>query len=127
MKPVEGLELELALLGRSLLAGIVFSAIYDGIRVIRRIFPHGIIWTSFEDLLYWLVTGSWLFLKVCQVNNGIIRRNRCRSAALSCLVWKKNHAISDKMDRMAQKAIEKMDKSRYNKGKETSQESGDGE
>ena len=64
MKPVEGLELELALLGRSLLAGIVFSAIYDGIRVIRRIFPHGIIWTSFEDLLYWLVTGSWLFLKV---------------------------------------------------------------
>jgi len=73
MKPVEGLELELALLGRSLAAGVLLSVIYDGIRVIRRIFPHGILWISFEDLLYGLMAGSWLFLKACQVNDGIIR------------------------------------------------------
>ena len=93
MKPVEGLELELALLGRSILAGIVFSAIYDGIRVIRRIFPHGIIWTSFEDLLYWLVAGSWLFLKVCQVNNGIIRGYMILGIGAGALLY---HALCGK-------------------------------
>lgn len=73
MKPVAGLELELALLGGSLFTGVVLTVAYDAIRVIRRIFPHGIIWTSLEDLIYWLVAGGWLFLKACQVNNGIIR------------------------------------------------------
>lgn len=73
MKPVAGLELELALLGQALLAGVGLCLVYDVIRVIRRIFPHGILWISLEDVLFGLVTGGWLFLKVCQVNNGIIR------------------------------------------------------
>lgn len=73
MKPVAGLELELALLGQALLAGAVICLIYDAIRVIRRILPHGIFWISVEDLLFGFMTGGWLFLKVCQVNDGIIR------------------------------------------------------
>lgn len=73
MKPVAGFELELAMLGQALLAGAGLCVIYDAIRVIRRIFPHGILWISVEDLLYGFMTGGWLFLKVCQVNNGIIR------------------------------------------------------
>lgn len=73
MKPVAGLEIELFLLGQAFLAGICLLAIYDSIRIIRRVFPHGIIWVSVEDLLYWILAGSWLFLRVCQVNNGIIR------------------------------------------------------
>ena len=73
MKPVEGLGLELVLLGRALLAGVCLSVVYDTIRVIRRIIPHGIVMISLEDFTYWVVAGGWLFLKVCQVNNGIIR------------------------------------------------------
>ena len=73
MKPVSGLEIELALLGRAFFAGVILSVLYDAIRVIRRILPHGIIWISMEDFLYGIVAGSWLFLKVCQVNDGIIR------------------------------------------------------
>lgn len=73
MKPVDGFEIELALFGLAVMSGIGLLVLYDILRIIRRIIPHGIIWISIEDLLYWAFVGSWLFLKVCQVNNGIIR------------------------------------------------------
>lgn len=73
MNPVEGLEQELILLGQAFLSGAGLSLVYDMIRVIRRIVPHGIILVSIEDLVYWVAAGGWLFLKACQVNNGIIR------------------------------------------------------
>ena len=48
-------------------------AVYDGIRIIRRIFPHGIFMVSVEDLGYWLVISFCFFLHLTQVNNGTIR------------------------------------------------------
>ena len=51
---------------------IAFAA-YDGIRVVRRIFPHEIFMISLEDLVYWLVISLCFFLHLCQVNNGKIR------------------------------------------------------
>lgn len=73
MKPVAGFEVELALFGQAVLSGVCLVAVYDILRIIRRIIPHGIIWVSVEDLVYWCFAGAWLFLKVCQVNNGIVR------------------------------------------------------
>ena len=73
MKPVAGFEVELALFGQAVLSGVCLLAVYDILRIIRRIIPHGIIWISVEDLVYWCFAGGWLFLKVCQVNNGIVR------------------------------------------------------
>ena len=55
------------------LFGAVAFAIYDGIRIFRRIFPHGIVWISIEDLLYWCAIAFCFFLKLCQSNNGILR------------------------------------------------------
>lgn len=73
MQPVSGLEIEVGMFGQSVLMGILFLVAYDVIRIIRRVFRHGIIWVSIEDFLYWLVVGIWFFLHMCQVNNGIIR------------------------------------------------------
>lgn len=87
MTPVAGLETEIALLGQAVLSGIGLSVIYDSIRMIRRIVPHGIIWISVEDILYGIVAGGWLFLKVCQVNNGIIRTYMILGIAVGVLIY----------------------------------------
>lgn len=55
------------------LFGMIAFAAYDGIRVVRRIFPHGIFMISLEDLVYWLVISLCFFLHLTQVNNGKIR------------------------------------------------------
>ena len=73
MKQVSGLETELALFGRSVLLGAVMFVVYDLLRVIRRIFPHGIVWVSVEDLIYWIMASVFFFLQLCRDNNGIIR------------------------------------------------------
>ena len=43
------------------------------LRIIRRVFLHGIIWISVEDFFYWLAVSVYFFLRLCQVNDGIIR------------------------------------------------------
>ena len=53
--------------------GILAFAGYDIIRIIRRVIPHGIVWVSVEDLLYWLAVSLCFFLHLCQVNNGRLR------------------------------------------------------
>ena len=37
-------------------AGITFC--YDFFRILRRVVPHGILWISLEDMVFWLMTGS---------------------------------------------------------------------
>ena len=88
MKLVSGLELELALLGKAFLSGILLTVFYDVIRVIRRMIPHGIVWISLEDFVYGIVAGSWLFLKVCQVNDGIIRFYMILGIAAGVLLYR---------------------------------------
>ena len=73
MKPVSGLETELALFGQAVLFGVLMFAVYDILRVVRRIFPHGILWISVEDLIFWVLAAVLFFLQLCRDNNGIIR------------------------------------------------------
>lgn len=65
----------------------IACAIYDGIRIFRRIFPHGILWISLEDLLYWSVTAFYFFLKLCQSNNGILRGYILLGLAVGALLY----------------------------------------
>ncbi|MCI7323516.1 MAG: spore cortex biosynthesis protein YabQ [Lachnospiraceae bacterium] len=73
MKPVSGLGTELALFGKAVLWGTVMFVVYDILRVFRRIFPHGIVWISMEDLIYWIAASVFFFLRLCRDNDGIIR------------------------------------------------------
>ena len=73
MQPVSGLEVEVMLFVQAILAGAGLFLVYDVLRVIRRIFVHGIIWVSIEDALYWMISGFWIFLRICRLNDGIIR------------------------------------------------------
>ncbi|MCH5332612.1 MAG: spore cortex biosynthesis protein YabQ [Agathobacter sp.] len=61
------------MLREGLLMGACMFALYDLIRILRRLIPHGILWISAEDLVYVVAAALWFFLRVCKVNSGIIR------------------------------------------------------
>lgn len=65
-------------------AGLVLC--YDCLRVIRRIFSHGILWISVEDFLFAASAGIWFFLRLCQWNDGILRGYLLLAALLGALI-----------------------------------------
>ena len=103
MAPVQGLGRELELLGQSLLYGMGLLAGYDVLRIFRRLFPHGILWISAEDIFYWLLAGGFFFLKLCQANNGIIRGYILLGILLGA--WSYYYFCSRRMMRILTKAV----------------------
>lgn len=87
MQPVAGLWIQLGLFLQSVLLGAAMFLLYDMIRMLRRIFLHGIIWISIEDFFYWLVVGVYFFLRLCQVNDGIIRAYILLGMALGAWIY----------------------------------------
>lgn len=54
-------------------AGAAMTALYDVIRIFRRIRRHGIVWLSMEDVLYWITFAIMEFALLYRVNSGIPR------------------------------------------------------
>ncbi|MFW5675451.1 MAG: spore cortex biosynthesis protein YabQ [Acetivibrio ethanolgignens] len=57
----------------SFLGGVILLAVYDILRLIRRIIPHKRIWINGEDLLFWLEASVFIFRIIYRLNNGEIR------------------------------------------------------
>ena len=64
---------ELLLFAKSVWYGASLLLLYDVLRIFRRVFRHGPIWTAAEDLLYWVFCAVYLFSKFYQENSGILR------------------------------------------------------
>lgn len=64
---------ELLVFKDAFLLGIAMVIVYDILRLFRRILPHGIVWVSIEDILYWLVAGIMIFLLLYYRNDGEFR------------------------------------------------------
>lgn len=75
------------MLRESLLMGAAMLALYDLLRVIRRVFPHGIVWISLEDAVFWILSAGWFFLRVGKANDGIIRFYIILGVALGALLY----------------------------------------
>lgn len=69
----EEIVLQILIFGKACLVGICMTAMYDVIRIFRRILRHGIIWISIEDACYWLIFAVVEFVLLYQVNNGVPR------------------------------------------------------
>lgn len=87
MQIFSGIGLELVLLRESLLMGAGMLAFYDVLRVLRRIFPHGIVWISLEDAAFWILSAGWFFLRIGKANDGIIRFYIILGVALGALLY----------------------------------------
>lgn len=57
----------------SFLAGVWMLVIYDGLRIVRRMIPHGVIAIAVEDFFYWLFSGICIFRMMLIENDGNIR------------------------------------------------------
>lgn len=70
---IYGIEKELAVFLQAVLAGNLIYLVYTVLRVWRRIIRHNLFWISAEDLIYWIGTGFYLFVKIYETCNGTIR------------------------------------------------------
>lgn len=68
-----GIEKELSVFMQAALAGNLVYLVYSAIRVMRRIIKHNLFFVSLEDLIFWIGTGIFLFVKIYQTSNGSIR------------------------------------------------------
>lgn len=107
--------LELTLLREALLMGAGMLAVYDVLRVLRRIFPHGILWISLEDAAFSVVSAGWFFLRIGKANDGIIRFYIILGAALGAFLYYRllsRHLMKfiSRLIRRAKKALQKVKK-----------------
>lgn len=57
----------------SFLWGMALVAMYDVLRIFRRIIIHKKLWTAVEDFIFWIVAACLVFRMIYTYNNGIIR------------------------------------------------------
>ena len=72
----------------SVLMGLIITFAYDWIRIFRRLFKHGRVLTSVEDLLYWFACGIGVFYMLYRENSGVLRWFAVMGAALGMLFYK---------------------------------------
>ncbi len=79
---------ELTFFTHSVLIGLVITFVYDWIRVLRRLFKHGTLLMSVEDLLFWLACGIGVFYMLYRENNGTLRWFAVLGAAVGMFFYK---------------------------------------
>ena len=79
---------ELTFFTHSVLMGLVITFVYDWIRVLRRLFRHGTVLMSVEDLLFWLICGIGVFYMLYRENNGTLRWFAVLAPPLVCFYIK---------------------------------------
>lgn len=73
MQVSETIGQEAVFLGVAILVGALLFLLYDGLRIFRRIVPHGNIWIGLEDFIYWLVCTGVVFVMLYRENDGMVR------------------------------------------------------
>lgn len=68
-----GVGKELSIFLQAVLAGNLIYLVYTVFRIVRRIVRHNLFFISLEDLIFWISTGIYLFVKMYQTSNGSIR------------------------------------------------------
>ena len=68
-----GIIKELQFFGLAVLRGIWILALYDVLRILRRVIPHGVWVIALEDVLYWACTALLIFQLLYRENDGALR------------------------------------------------------
>lgn len=73
MSVSETIGQEAVLLGTSILLGAALFLVYDVLRILRRVVPHGNLWIGLEDFIYWLICTAAVFVLLYRENDGMVR------------------------------------------------------
>ncbi|MCM1112713.1 MAG: spore cortex biosynthesis protein YabQ [Muribaculum sp.] len=73
----------------ALFMGIFITFVYDILRILRRVFPHGSFLVSLEDILFWIYCTVRVFLLMHRESNGTLRWFAILGALAGMLLYKK--------------------------------------
>ena len=82
-----GILKELQFFGLAVLRGVLILVLYDVIRIIRRVMPHGIWIVTAEDIAYWIATALLVFQLLYQENDGAVRGYALLAVAVGMLLY----------------------------------------
>lgn len=80
---------ELYFLFHCFLMGVFITALYDVLRILRRIIPHNTAAVSAEDFLYWILCSLLIFAMLIRENNGVLRWFAVAGAMTGMLLYRK--------------------------------------
>ena len=61
--------------------------IYDGIRIFRRVLPHGVWSVALEDVLYWFLSALLVFQLIYRENDGALRGYALAAVAVGMFIY----------------------------------------
>lgn len=82
-----GILKELQFFGLAVLRGVLILVLYDVIRIIRRVMPHGICAVALEDIVYWIATSLLVFQLLYRENDGAVRGYALFAVAVGMLLY----------------------------------------
>lgn len=71
----------------SILYGVGILLIYDGFRIIRKLFKHNTVLIALEDLIYWISTAIIIFSLLYTYNNGSVRGYAILGMAIGMIAY----------------------------------------
>ncbi|MCI8893796.1 MAG: spore cortex biosynthesis protein YabQ [Lachnospiraceae bacterium] len=73
MQISEGIFQETNILLAAMATGALLFFVYDLLRIMRRLIPHGTLWVAVEDVLFWLGSAVVIFVMLYQQADGSLR------------------------------------------------------
>lgn len=83
----QGILRELQFFGLAVLRGVLILVIYDLLRIIRRIVPHGVWAVALEDVAYWITTALLVFQLLYRENDGAVRGYALLAVAVGMMLY----------------------------------------
>jgi spore cortex biosynthesis protein YabQ len=83
----EDIFVELHGLAAAMLYGAILAAVYDVLRIFRRVIPRGVVCVSLEDILFWAAACAGTFAFFFLVNSGELRAYLCAGMAVGALLY----------------------------------------
>ena len=71
------------------ITGAVITFIYDQIRIVRRVLPHGSVLVAVEDILFWFFAAIVIFSLLYRMNAGTLRWFAVFGLAAGMYLYKK--------------------------------------
>lgn len=73
----------------ALFTGVLITAVYDGLVILRRVVPHNRFIESLEDLIFWIFCAVYVFLWLYRESNGTLRWYAVVGAVAGMFLYKK--------------------------------------
>lgn len=78
---------EADILLKAFATGVILIFVYDLLRILRRLIPHGAVWVSVEDFLFWAGSAIAIFAMLYRENDGYLRGFSIGGVVLGMLLY----------------------------------------